>query len=144
MKAIMAEAQAATKSQSSTDTPGPIGSRNAPQQSKAMVDVQMPHSRGDVLSTPKSSFKSGSSSPWRINDQSGARPPPPTTPTSSTLVSRSSGYSLPLNFSSTTQQTQVPQSTPARTHPPGLGPMITPRWQVQSQSDPKIRSASGR
>jgi len=138
MKAIMAEAQAATKSQSSTDTPGPIGSRNATQQSKAMVDVQMPHSRGDVLSTSKSSSKSGFSSPWRINDQSITRPPPPTIPTSSTLVSRSASHSLPLNFSSTTQQ-----STPARTQP-GLGPMITPKWQVQPQSDPKIRSASGR
>jgi hypothetical protein len=145
MKAIMAEAQAATKSRSSTDTPGPIGSRNAPpQQSKAMVDVQMSHPRGDVLSTPKSFVKSGFSSPWRINDQFMTRPPPPTIPTSSTLVSRSAGHSLPQNFSSTTQQTQVPQSIPARTQPPGLGPMITPKWQVQPQSDPKIRSASGR
>lgn len=131
MKAIMAEAQAATKSQSSTDTPGPIGSRNAPKQPKAMVDVQMPHSRGDVLYMPKSSSKSGSSSPRRINNQIGARPPLLTTPTLSTLVSRSSSHSPPQNSSSTTQ-------------PPGLGPMITPKWQVQSQSDPKIRSTSGR
>lgn len=125
MKAIMAEAEAATKSPSSAGIQGTFG---LPQRHAYIVTSHL-----HKVIALKSPSKLGS---LRKSDDQFVHPP-----TSSLLISRSSGCSLPPTSSNTPRQTQVSQNTPTRT---GLGPIITPKWQYQTQSDPKTRSTCGR
>jgi len=133
MKTIMAETQAASKNQTVV---GPSRSPAFSHMSKMNVSTRL----GDISPPAKPFPRSGSTGPWKINVEATVTHLPaigtPTTP--SPLVLNISG-SAPT--SSSTMQSQ--QTEPAQAQLPGLGPVITPKRQVQPKSSPSGAHSTG-
>ncbi|KDR81018.1 hypothetical protein GALMADRAFT_241641 [Galerina marginata CBS 339.88] len=143
MKAVMAEA-ASQNQPVSTRNPATYGLSHSPRvQSTPLVN------EGPSLIAPsRSSSKSGVTMSWRVNTElADTRTLAPSTPPTPTPLASSSlpkdGPRPPVTASASKAQFQQ-STTPGRSQPPGLGPVITPSRQTPSKSGPStVRSASG-